>query len=40
VGITVDRDRIHFEFDEDDHPVELSESDLRRRIADYTKSKV
>jgi len=40
VGITVDRDRIHFEFAEDAQTVELSESDLCRRIADYNKSRV
>ena len=40
VGITVNRDRLCFEFVEDAQTVEVSESDLRRRIAKHTKSKV
>ena len=40
VGITVDRDRLCFEFAEDGQTVEVSESDLRRRITKHVKSKV
>jgi hypothetical protein len=39
VGITVDHDRLHFEFVEDNQNVELSATQLHRRLANYSTSK-
>lgn len=39
VGITVDHERLHFEFVEDNQSIELSATQLYRRLARYSTSK-
>jgi hypothetical protein len=36
LGISIDRDRLTFEFADDEQAVEVSASDLRRRIAKHS----
>ena len=39
VGITVNHDRLHFEFVEDNQVIELSAAQLHRRLANHSISK-
>jgi len=38
VGITVDHDRLRFEFSEDNQNIEISAAKLHRRLAKYSTS--
>ena len=40
VGITIDRDRLHFEFPADNQAIKITASQLQRRLAKQAASKI